>query len=610
MSSAPSDDDPTILRSLGHGQPAAQSPATAATPKAAFESQPAVPPPPGPSASTAASGNALPAGTRLGEFELLGVLGEGGFGIVYTAQDHSLDRHVALKEYMPASLASRADSSQVRVRSQRHQEAFDLGLRSFVNEARLLAHFDHPSLVKVYRFWEANGTAYMVMPLYEGVTLKDKLRHMDKPPDEDWLVGLLAPLTEALSILHAQRCYHRDIAPDNIMLLADSERPLLLDFGAARRVISDMTQALTVILKPGYAPVEQYAEVPDLKQGPWTDVYALAATVHFAILGKTPPASVGRLMSDGFVPLASQAAGRYSERFLRAIDHALQVRPAERTQSIAALRDEIGLPPIEPGRGPDVSGPSQVLPRESAPSLSRAAGARSSKKVLVGGGAVALAAAGIAALLLMEPFKPAPPAVAPPAATPPTVAQPKSTPPTATPPPMVRAPFEIREEFDKVVAGQTAGFTVSAAPASSTLKISRDRLAFNVTSSRDGYVHVLVLGPDGSLLLLFPNGQSSDNRIRAGQTLTLPQPTWALDTSEPAGREEFLVIVSDQPRDYAELGSEREYIFLKLPTGRRGAELAAGWTRSTPLLLGSVKQCPTAHCETYAAATFGVDIVH
>ena len=125
-------------------------------------------------------------------------------------------------------------------------------------------------------------------------------------------MGLLAPLTEALAVIHGERCFHRDIAPDNIILLHNSGKPLLLDFGAARRVIGDMTQALTVILKPGYAPVEQYAEIPGMKQGPWTDVYALAAVVYFAIMGRTPPPSVGRLLNDTYVPLVEAAAGRYS----------------------------------------------------------------------------------------------------------------------------------------------------------------------------------------------------------------------------------------------------------------------------------------------------------
>ncbi|MEO7245071.1 MAG: serine/threonine-protein kinase, partial [Rubrivivax sp.] len=289
-------------------------------------------------------GNGLPVGSRLAEFEITTLLGEGGFGIVYLAIDHSLGRRVALKEYMPASLASRGQGSQVQVRSARHRDTFELGLRSFVNEARLLAQFDHPALVKVYRFWEANGTAYMVMPYYEGTTLRDLLLTLPGRPDEAWLRALLAPLTEALQVIHAEQCYHRDIAPDNVMMLAGAhDRPLLLDFGAARRVIGDMTQALTVILKPGYAPVEQYAEIPGLKQGPWTDVYALAAVVYFAITGRTPPPSVGRLLNDTYEPLARVAGNAFSERFAHAIDRALAVRPEERTQSVEALRADLGL---------------------------------------------------------------------------------------------------------------------------------------------------------------------------------------------------------------------------------------------------------------------------
>ena len=237
-------------------------------------------------------GNALPTGAHLAEFELLRVIGEGGFGIVYLAHDHSLQRRVAIKEYMPASLAMRNSAQEVVVTADKHLAVFTAGLDSFINEARLLAQFDHPSLLKVYRFWRANGTAYMVMPYYEGSTLKEWLRDTGTAPDERWLCSLLGALTEALAVVHAEHCLHRDIAPDNILLLADSGRPLLLDFGAARQVIGDATQALTAILKPGYAPVEQYADTPSLKQGPWTDIYALCAVVYAAHHGQQA-ASVG-----------------------------------------------------------------------------------------------------------------------------------------------------------------------------------------------------------------------------------------------------------------------------------------------------------------------------
>jgi serine/threonine protein kinase len=325
------DDDGTVIR------PA--SLASAVTPGSAPAGQTGGETP----SDIAEDGLSLRVGARLGEFEITQRIGEGGFSIVYLAMDHSLERTVALKEYLPSSLATRVGSTQVQPRSQRYRDTFEAGLKSFVNEAKLLAQFDHPSLVKVYRFWEANGTAYMVMPFYQGATVKETVRAMPRPPDEDWLLMLLGPLTEALLVIHAEHCYHRDIAPDNVILLANSAKPLLLDFGAARRVIGDMTQGLTVILKAGYAPVEQYAEIPGMKQGPWTDVYALAAVVYWAITGSTPPASVGRMLSDSFVPLARCAAGRYSKRFLETIDRALLVRPEQRTQTIDAFRAELGL---------------------------------------------------------------------------------------------------------------------------------------------------------------------------------------------------------------------------------------------------------------------------
>ncbi len=296
-----------------------------------------------------ASMYALPVGHQLHEFELTEHIGEGGFSIVYRALDRSLERIVALKEYMPGSLATRDEDTTVHVRNESMQSTFDAGLRSFVNESKLLASFDHPSLVKVYRFWEANGTAYMVMPFYAGLTLKDTVLRLPGRPGQAWIEDVLAPLTEALTYIHQRQCYHRDIAPDNILMLADSGRPLLLDFGAARRVINDMTQALTVIVKAGYAPIEQYAAMPDMAQGPWTDVHALAAVVYWMITGDKPPAAISRVLKDTYVPLAEQQPPGYSLDFLRAVDRGLALRPENRTQSIEAFSDELGLRPVGSG---------------------------------------------------------------------------------------------------------------------------------------------------------------------------------------------------------------------------------------------------------------------
>lgn len=183
----------------------------------------------------------LPPGTVVGGFQITKLIGEGGFGIVYLAYDPTLQRQIALKEYMPFSLATRAQNSvEVSVKSKQFIETFDAGLRSFINEARLLAQFDHPSLVKVHQFWQANRTAYMVMPYYDGPTLKayvQSLADKNQTLDESTLRNWLSPLMDALEVMHSSLCYHRDIAPDNILITPNG--PLLLDFGAARRVISD-----------------------------------------------------------------------------------------------------------------------------------------------------------------------------------------------------------------------------------------------------------------------------------------------------------------------------------------------------------------------------------
>ena len=302
-----------------------------------------------PTTSTGASAplqdehDALPVGTRLAEFEILRVLGVGGFGIVYLAMDHALDRLVAVKEYMPSMMAARGRGTEVSVRSSMHQDTFNIGLRSFVNEAKLLARFNHASLVKVYRFWEANGTAYMAMPFYPGRTLKEERRAMLEVPNETWLRGLVDPLLGAMEVLHKESVYHRDIAPDNILLLPDGP-PVLLDFGAARAVIGDRTQSLTAVLKPSYAPIEQYADVGHLRQGPWTDLYALGAVLHFVVTGRPPTPSASRAVHDDQKPLTSlgrEHTGSMPLKVLKAIDWALTVSPHTRPQNVQQFRDAL-----------------------------------------------------------------------------------------------------------------------------------------------------------------------------------------------------------------------------------------------------------------------------
>ena len=547
--------------------------------------------------------NALPVGTKLSEFEIIDLIGEGGFGIVYLAQDHSLHRKVALKEYMPALLASRGEDASVSVRSERQRETFDIGLRSFVNEARMLAQFDHAALVKVYRFWEANGTAYMVMPFFSGQTLQDALRQRSDAPDEAWIRALLSPLMDALAILHEDQVYHRDIAPDNIMLLADG-RPVLLDFGAARRVISDMTHALTVILKPGYAPIEQYADMPGMKQGPWTDVYALAAMVYFMILRRKPPPAVGRLMEDSYEPLVgSEAAGRYSHRLLQGIDSCLSVRAADRPQSIAAMRDAMGLAATPTG--------TEVPPEVSAQNARQASAApeadialdlfddpvptrtefpaepaRSSKVPLIFGGVVVLAVlVGGYAYYANHRASPAPAVAATVAAAPPI--KPASAPAVVLP-----APAPVPARFATLTAAIDAAQAAVDPRLSMTLEapanvaIGTD-LKLLVRSSSDGLLYLFAwdLASDKIYRLAFDEKQGG-NAIKANGSLTVTHKDAA---KEPLGSWRVISMLSERPRDFSTAAFGRDGDLLVVERSALETQLAANGLSS---LLGT-PQCAT-----------------
>lgn len=293
--------------------------------------------------------DALPVGTMLGEFELQGLLGVGGFGMVYRGYDHSLHRAVAIKEYMPSALVGRAADMQVSARSSADSQPFLVGLNSFIAEARLLARFDHPSLVKVYRFWEANNTAYMAMPLYRGITLKQARSQMSAPPPEEWLRAVLWSVLEALKVLHGSNTLHRDVSPDNIFL-QDVGPPVLLDLGAARRAIVDSSHKHTAILKVNYAPIEQYADAQDLQEGPWTDLYAVAAVMHGCLCNEPPLPATFRVLRDRMPSCARVAKTvethfglSYSATFIKTVDHALAIQPHMRPQSVEAFVREIHL---------------------------------------------------------------------------------------------------------------------------------------------------------------------------------------------------------------------------------------------------------------------------
>lgn len=578
--------------------------------------------------ATDVGAGALAPGTRVAEFEIARVMGQGGFGVVYEAWDHTLERVVALKEYLPTTLATRSADGTIHPLSERQRETFELGMRSFINEARLLAQFDHPSLVKVYRFWEERGTTYMVMPCYQGRTLRQALAA--KGPggvDEAWLLAVVDGVSQALGVMHAAHCFHRDIAPDNIMLLDGSERPVVLDFGAARRVISDKTQAITVILKPGYAPIEQYAEMPDMKQGAWTDVYALAAVMHLAVTGRVPPPSVGRVMTDGYVPLAGDAAlsQRYSPALLSAIDAGLAVRPEARPQSMTELRALLGL-------GGTTADAAATVLAATAPAASRVAPADPVARAPARRAGVPWMAAGLVLVLVVAggawwwaqsssaPAASAPdvaqgsPAVAavpaPPAAEPASASTPvQSTAPAPTPPspaplPAARTPGE---SLQALALGAAADVHVTARPTKAEVVVGKDRLAFSVTSNRAGYVYVFLLDSQGELYMLFPNALDKRNQVTPNQAIELPRASWPMEAGGPAGVDRFAVLVSALERDFTQSGVLARGVFAQFPAPVLASLERTRGSGPTPLLGQPICPGGASRCDdVYGVAHFEI----
>ena len=310
---------------------------------------------------------ALPSGYAIGRYEVLDVLGHGGFGITYRARDQQLGREVAVKEYLPAALAVRQDGSSVLPRSTEAAADFDWGRDRFIEEGRTLAGLhEAPAIVKVFDFLETNGTAYIVMEVLRGQTLEDRVKTLG-PLGAAAVNAILWPLLAGLQKVHEAGFLHRDIKPGNIVLGAD-DKATLIDFGAARAAMAGRTRTMTAIFTPGYAAPEQFASA---KQGPWTDLYGFAATLHYAVTGKPPPSAVDRLMDDTYEPLARLRPSGFDAKLLAGIDAALSIQVEQRPQSVAAwralLRDERvdgeatvvmaapsasmpAAPPVAPGR--------------------------------------------------------------------------------------------------------------------------------------------------------------------------------------------------------------------------------------------------------------------
>jgi len=339
----------------------------------------------------------LPRGTMLRGYEVKSALGKGAFGITYRALDATLDRDVAIKEYLPTTLALREGRTTVLPHSPEHAEQFVWGRERFLDEARTLARLDRTTaIVRVFDFLEANGTAYMVMALIEGETLSKRLtretRLMPEAADR-----LLAPLLDGLEELHAATFLHRDIKPANIMV-DDQGRPTLIDFGAARAAMVGRSTSMTAVFTPGYAAVEQF--VPSSKLGPWTDIYGLSATFYQATTGRIPPSAFERILNDTYESLSELQPEGYPSALLAGIDAGLALHATDRPQSIAEWKQMLrpGSTALEATRIARKPGPlarAARNARKAGPSIKVpvvSAGVAAALVLLAGGGYLAFRA--------------------------------------------------------------------------------------------------------------------------------------------------------------------------------------------------------------------------
>ncbi len=352
----------------------------------------------------------LPQGTRLRNYEVVSVLGQGAFGITYRARDTQLGREVAIKEYLPTSLAIRSHGSTVVPRSGDDGDTFQWGRDRFLDEARTLVTLERaPAVVRVYDFLEANGTAYMVMALVRGETLEQRVKR-EGPLAGPLVEQVARKLLDGLEQVHVSRFLHRDIKPANIIVDPRGD-PTLIDFGASRASMADRTSAMTAVFTPRYAAIEQMTSD---EQGPWTDIYGLAVTLYFAIIGRPPPTAMERVLKDSYVPLSTVRPAGVGQGLLRGIDAGLAVRPSDRPQSVEAWRalfadepaSEATIVERQPRRLPP--GPATLAsppPVAAKPALSlvvpRTQGR--GRAALIGGGGLALITVLTAGYLALAP---------------------------------------------------------------------------------------------------------------------------------------------------------------------------------------------------------------
>ncbi|MEZ5817363.1 MAG: serine/threonine-protein kinase [Hyphomicrobiaceae bacterium] len=287
----------------------------------------------------------LPTDTILGngsdQYRIDTVLGPGGFGVTYLARDLRFDRDVAIKEYFPAEFAYREGTTTIRSSTRgSNQDYFEQGKRHFLDEARTLAKFRHEHIVRVLNLFEQFNTAYMVLEFEEGQSLKGWLRSLDRPATQAELDNLFEPLLAALEVVHAKGMFHRDIAPDNVIIRPNG-KPVLIDFGAARHFVREHSHTIGAIVKHGFSPPEQYTLDTKL-QGAWSDIYALSATIYAAMMGAPPDEASRRQLNDTVLPvehrLEPHQRERYRSSLYAALNAGLQLKPKDRPQTISAFR--------------------------------------------------------------------------------------------------------------------------------------------------------------------------------------------------------------------------------------------------------------------------------
>jgi hypothetical protein len=288
--------------------------------------------------------NALPPGYLLRQYRIVRTLSGGGFSIVYLGEDTQRQQRVVIKEYLPSNQARRAEDETVESLSAETAATFRLGIKRFFDEAAALAKIHHPSIVRVLDFFRDNNTVYLVMAYEEGTDLSSYIKQRGGGLSEKFLRTVFPQLLFGLRELHSHNLLHLDIKPPNIFLRPGG-KPLLLDFGAAQSVCLDQNAAGAHTLTAGYAPIEQHRRGP---LGPWTDLYAIGASMWACMSGKSPPPAPKRAARDKHRPAVRVHAGRYSRQLLEAVDWCLQMDHADRPQTVQQLLDFLDRPAAPP----------------------------------------------------------------------------------------------------------------------------------------------------------------------------------------------------------------------------------------------------------------------